>query len=524
MNIGFKFESADAFSKDSYLPFVLLFLALLTAYLPTFTFEYMFGDDYNEIYSGGSLKWILANTGRPLRYLITQFTALAFRSTPEILSLSSSVFLFRCVVFAGVVVLSMMFHFYFSRAGMPKYYAVVLSIILFTTPAFIIKSSYFIYAVQYIALLMVLVGFYFGFYLPVTKGISLKKGAAVAAICYALSLSIYQAMIFYVGALLILFMLFSKTTKASRYRVHLVSFGIQFGCAYLFYELTTMLALRFYGLEKVGRYGGGPGWLFSKLKLLFSPDFSINFAYWVYAEKYMVVWAIFVIVLALFMAICRVYQNRELLTLKEVVEKFVTMGGCLSFSFLSYLVQPRINYSQTGPAMCATLMIFIFAINQFWNLFIRRHIRLGNEFLKPALAFSVAVVCVISANATVSSIAFQGSLELAMIKAELAKQENKEITEIVQVVPYLRRWMIPELCADVPCQGEFAWKMTSLVDGAGSQLKFVRDLLCGDDENCTERPLKITRTLTPPAEVEADAVVVDMRPLYGMYKRLAELN
>lgn len=134
----------------------------------------------------------------------------------------------------------------------------------------------------------------------------------------------------------------------------------------------------------------------------------------------------------------------------------------------------------------------------------------------------VAVICLISANAAVSSIAFQGALELAFIKAELARHENKEITKIVQVVPFLKKWRTPELCKNTPCKGEFSWKMTSLVDGAIRQLEFVRNLLCGQDEICSERPLKIMRVLMPPAKVEANTAIVDMRPLYDMYKRVAE--
>ena len=522
MNTTLKAHRVEGILSSCYLPFILFFLALLAAYLPTFTFEYMFGDDYNEFYAGGSLTWMMAHTGRPLRYLITQFTASIFRASPEIISLSNCVFLFRSIVLGLVVTLSTAFYFYFTRSGISKYYSFVLSLILFTTPAFIIKSSFFIYAVQYIALILVLVGFYFGFYRPKIKGDSPINGAVLATICYALSLSIYQAMIFYVGALFILFLLYFKATNVSAYRIHIFSFGVQVICAYLIYELATVLVLQFYGLEKIGRYADGFHSLFAKSTLLFSTDFSINFAYWVYAEGWMEGWAIFVIFLVIFMAIHRICEKRKRLRSKEVMEKVAYIAGFLSFASLSYLVQPRINYSQTGPAMCTTLIIFIYAINHFWNRFIAKHIPVGGEFLKPALALFVAVICLISANAAVSSIAFQGALELAFIKAELARHENKEITKIVQVVPFLKKWRTPELCKNTPCKGEFSWKMTSLVDGAIRQLEFVRNLLCGQDEICSERPLKIMRVLMPPAKVEANTAIVDMRPLYDMYKRVAE--
>jgi hypothetical protein len=173
--------------------------------------------------------------------------------------------------------------------------------------------------------------------------------------------------------------------------------------------------------------------------------------------------------------------------------------------------------------MCATLMIFVYSINKFWNLFIERHIKFNKEAVKLTAAAAVAAVCVISANFTVSSIAYHNSLELAFIEAELAKHNDYEFNEIIQVVPFLKKWKIPELCYKVPCKGEFAWKMTSIVDGAVSQLRFARELVCGGDEVCSERRLKITRVITPPDSVKENTAVIDMRPLYKMYKHRADL-
>lgn len=505
-------------------PLAILTVVLLVAYFPTFIFQYMFGDDYNEVYRGGSLRWLVADSGRPMRYFILQTTALIFRANPEILLLPKIMLLLRFAAFILVLSCALAFYYFIKHSEVLEKYAIAVTAILFTTPAFIIKSTYFIYTVQYLALLSVVLAFYLGFYRPLIKGRLSIPGPTMAIILYVLAFSIYQAMIFYVGALIILLLLFHKSISIKSYRVHLLSFAIQAVCSYFVYKLTTALVIKYYGLEAMGRYSGGLKFIASNFNHIFSPDIWTVFAHWVYLEPVLMQWGIIVILFSLGICLYTIYENRRTRNYGETIEKGGYLLLCLFFALISYLASPRVNYSQSGPAMCAIFFILIYSISCFWKFFLGRRLKSKNEQLKMMATISGTAISVFSACSTVSTMAYHNCLELAHIETEIAKHHDSDLDEIVQVVPFLRKWKVPELCYSVPCKGEFAWKMTSLVDGAKSQLIFVKDLLCRDDRQCSDKNINITRVVDVPEQLDKDVILVDMRPLYKMHERRRALQ
>jgi hypothetical protein len=505
-------------------PLFMLTVLLLIAYFPTFIFHCMFGDDYNEIYHGGSLRWLVADSGRPMRYFILQITALIFRANPEILLLPKIIVLLRCTAFILVLSNALAFYYFIKNSEVLEKYAIAITAILFTTPAFIIKSTYFIYTVQYFALLPVVFAFYLGFYRPLNKGRLNIQGAAIAITFYTLAFSIYQIMVFYVGALIILLLLFHRSINIKSYRVHMLSFAIQAMCSYFLYKLTTMLAIQYYGLEATGRYSGGLKSIVSNFDHVFSSDAWTIFAHWVYLEPVLMQWALIVIVFSVGICLYTIYKSRKTRSYKETLEKGGYLLGCLFFSLISYIASPRVNYSQTGPAMCAIFFILIYSIRCFWRSFPGRRLTSKNALFKIIATVSVTAISILSANSTVSSMAYFNALELAHIETEIAKHHDSDLKEIVQVVPFIKKWKVPELCYTVPCKGEFAWKMTSLVNGAKSQLFFVKDLLCKDNQQCSDKNIKIKRVVKAPERLDKDAVLVDMRPLYRMHQRRGLLH
>ena len=505
-------------------PIAILGILLLWAYFPTFVFQYMFGDDYGEIFGGGSRNWMIAATGRPLRYLIVKITSYFFRSNPEVFLMTDLMLVMRSAAFVIVLITSSAFFYLFVSAGIRKRYAVIFTAILFTTPAFIIKSVYFIYTVQYLSLLAVMAGFYFGFLHPLKKDFLDIRGAVIAVLCYAVSMSIYQAMIFYVGAFILLFLLFSNARKLSFYRIHMASCTVQMVGAYLVYKLTTAMTMHYYGLEPYSRFSGGLKRIFENMALDLTSDFWVTFAHWVYAEKYLAQWGVAVILISASAFLYWIYSHIGSLRFWEVFERNIYLLGSLSFAFLSYFAQPRPIYSQSGPAMCASLFVLIYSINFLWQNLLSPRLKSNGSWYKMAAASTVAGICIISANSSASSIAYYNSLEVDYIQTQIAKHDDATVNEIIQVVPYLKKWKTPELCFKVPCKGEFALKMTSLVGAANQQLRFARALRCKKDSACFQKIKKTTRVLKMPEKMEEGTAIIDMRPLYEMYKRRAERN